>query len=43
MSIVPLVKTTLYGPSAEKNSVLDGLQKLGCLHLNDLGRGRRRA
>jgi V/A-type H+-transporting ATPase subunit I len=36
MSIVPLVKVTLYGPSVEKNAVLDGLQRLGCLHLNDL-------
>ena len=36
MSIVPLVKVTLYGPAAEKNAVLDGLQSLGCLHLNDL-------
>ncbi len=37
MSIVPLVKVTLYGPAAEKDAVLDGLQRLGCLHLNDLG------
>jgi V/A-type H+-transporting ATPase subunit I len=36
MSIVPLVKVTLYGPAAEKDAVLDGLQQLGCLHLNDL-------
>lgn len=36
MSIVPLSKVTLYGPAAEKNAVLDGLQSLGCLHLNDL-------
>jgi len=39
MSIVPLVKVTLYGPAAEKDAVLDGLQGLGCLHLNDLHRG----
>ena len=39
MSIVPLVKVTLYGPAAEKDAVLDGLQRLGCLHLNDLHRG----
>jgi V/A-type H+-transporting ATPase subunit I len=39
MSIVPLVKVTLYGPAAEKDAVLDGLQQLGCLHLNDLHRG----
>jgi V/A-type H+-transporting ATPase subunit I len=36
MSIVPLVKVTLYGPASEKAGVLDGLQRLGCLHLNDL-------
>ena len=39
MSIVPLLKVTLYGPAAEKDAVLDGLQRLGCLHLNDLHRG----
>jgi V/A-type H+/Na+-transporting ATPase subunit I len=39
MSIVPLVKVTLYGPAAEKDAVLDGLQRLGCLHLNDLHQG----
>ncbi len=39
MSIVPLVKATLYGPSAEKDAVLDGLQRVGCLHLNDLHPG----
>ena len=36
MAIVPLVKITLYGPAAEKDTVLDGLQTLGCMHLNDL-------
>jgi V/A-type H+/Na+-transporting ATPase subunit I len=36
MSIVPLVKVTLYGPMSEKDAVLDGLQRLGCVHLNDL-------
>jgi V/A-type H+-transporting ATPase subunit I len=36
MAIVPLVKVTLYGPAAEKDGVLDGLQRLGCLHLVDL-------
>jgi V/A-type H+-transporting ATPase subunit I len=39
MSIVPLVKVTLYGPAADKDAVLDGLQSLGCLHLNDLRPG----
>jgi V/A-type H+-transporting ATPase subunit I len=38
MSIVSLVKVTLYGSAAEKDAVLDGLQRLGCLHLNDLHR-----
>src|SRR5215831_13356189 len=39
MAIVPLIKVTLYGLAAEKDAVLDGLQRLGCLHLNDLHRG----
>ena len=39
MSIVPLVKVTLYGLAAERDVVLDGLQRLGCLHLNDLRPG----
>ena len=39
MSIVPLLKVTLYGPAADKDAVLDGPQGLGCLHLNDLHRG----
>ena len=39
MSIVPLTKVTIYGPSGEKDAVLDGLQRLGCLHLNDLRSG----
>jgi V/A-type H+/Na+-transporting ATPase subunit I len=43
MSIVPLVKVTLYGPAAEKDAVLDGLQRLGCLHLNDLHQGAAEA
>jgi V/A-type H+-transporting ATPase subunit I len=43
MSIVPLVKVTLYGSAAEKDAVLDGLQRLGCLHLNDLHRGAAEA
>jgi V/A-type H+/Na+-transporting ATPase subunit I len=38
MAIVPLVKTTFYGTAAQKGTVLDGLQRLGCLHLNDLER-----
>jgi V/A-type H+-transporting ATPase subunit I len=43
MSIVPLLKVTLYGPAAEKDTVLDGLQGLGCLHLNDLHGGEAAA
>src|SRR5262245_11863029 len=43
MSIVPLLKVTLYGPAADKDAVLDGLQRLGCLHLNDLHRGEAAA
>ncbi len=39
MSIVALSKVTLYGPAAEKDAVLDGLQSLGCLHLNNLQPG----
>jgi V/A-type H+-transporting ATPase subunit I len=39
MAIVPLVKVTLCGPAAEKDAVLDGLQRLGCLHLNNLQPG----
>ncbi len=38
MAIVPLSKVTLFGPAAEKDAVLDGLQRLGCVHLNDLHR-----
>jgi V/A-type H+-transporting ATPase subunit I len=30
---------TLCGPAAEKDAVLDGLQSVGCLHLNDLRPG----
>lgn len=39
MSIVALVKVTLYGPLSEKEQVIEGLQELGCLHLNDLRTG----
>jgi V/A-type H+-transporting ATPase subunit I len=39
MSIIALSKVTLYGPAAEKDAVLDGLQSLGCLHLNNLQPG----
>jgi vacuolar-type H+-ATPase subunit I/STV1 len=39
MSIVTLSKVMLYGPAAEKDTVLDGLQSLGCVHLNNLQPG----
>src|SRR5262249_3291051 len=39
MSIVPLVKVTFYGLVSDKDAVLDGLQRLGCLPLNDLHPG----
>ncbi|BDG01460.1 V-type ATP synthase subunit I [Anaeromyxobacter oryzae] len=42
MAIVPLAKVTLYGPAAEKEAVLEGLQRLGCLHLVDLHPGAAR-
>lgn len=39
MAIVPLAKVTLYGPASEKDAVLGEVQRLGCLHLNDLCAG----
>ncbi|MBX3423222.1 MAG: V-type ATP synthase subunit I [Pirellulaceae bacterium] len=36
MAIVKLKKVTLYGMSSQRDSVLDGLQQMGCLHLIDL-------
>lgn len=33
MAIVPLEKITIYGMSDQKAAALDGLQKLGCMHL----------
>ncbi|MFY8150007.1 MAG: V-type ATP synthase subunit I [Prochlorococcaceae cyanobacterium] len=33
MSIVPLVRVTLLGLTADRSSLLEGLQQLGCLHL----------
>lgn len=39
MSIAPLAKVTLYGPGGEKDAVLEALQRLGCVHLNDLRGG----
>jgi len=42
MAIVKLQKVTFYGLSSQRDSVLDGLQQLGCLHLIDLpGSGGR--
>ena len=42
MAIVALAKITLYGAAADKDAVLDGLQKLGCVHLEDLRGGAAR-
>ena len=36
MAIVALEKVTLYGSQDQRDAVLDGLQRLGCLHLTDL-------
>ena len=33
MSVVPMIKVTLYGLAREKLAVLDDLQALGCLHI----------
>ncbi|MBE9171927.1 V-type ATP synthase subunit I [Cyanobium sp. LEGE 06143] len=33
MSIVPLARVTVVGLSADKDRLIDGLQRLGCLHL----------
>jgi V/A-type H+-transporting ATPase subunit I len=37
MTIVPLAKVSIFGLAAEKQTVLEGLQALGCLHLIPLG------
>lgn len=36
MAIVSLARVTLVGPSGEKAAALDGLQRLGCVHLQNL-------
>ena len=36
MSIVPLSKVTLFGLQVEEETILEGLQNLGCMHLIDL-------
>ena len=41
MTIVPLDKVTVYGTSSQKAAALDGLQRLGCLHLVNLRGGSR--
>ena len=33
MSIVPLARVTVVGLSADKDALIDGLQRLGCVHL----------
>ncbi|MHC4401477.1 MAG: V-type ATP synthase subunit I, partial [Planctomycetota bacterium] len=38
MAIVPLDRITIYGAADQEESVLDGLQRLGCLHLVDLAK-----
>lgn len=38
MAIVRMSKVTLYGTTRQRDEVLDGLQRLGCLHLIDLSR-----
>ena len=38
MAIVPLDKLTLIGTESQRETVLDGLQRLGCLHLLDLAK-----
>lgn len=40
MAIVPVAKVTLYGTADQKETVLDDLQELGCMHLLDLRQGR---
>ncbi|UCG85567.1 MAG: V-type ATP synthase subunit I [Gemmatimonadota bacterium] len=42
MSIVRLKRLTLYGMASEKDTVLEGLQQLGCMHLVDLRQSERR-
>jgi V/A-type H+-transporting ATPase subunit I len=39
MSIVPLVKVTVYGHQRDKEQVLDDLQTMGCLHIVPLRSG----
>jgi V/A-type H+-transporting ATPase subunit I len=43
MSIVRLVKTTIYGPIAAKDGVLEDLQSLGCMHVVDLAKKKTAA
>jgi len=43
VSIVRLQRLTLYGMANEKDTVLEGLQQLGCMHLVDLHPSERRA
>ena len=43
MAIVVLEKLTVYGTAAQKEAVLEGLQRLGCLHLINLRETPRRS
>jgi V/A-type H+-transporting ATPase subunit I len=36
MTIIPLAKVTIFGLPQDKNTVLEGLQSLGCMHLISL-------
>ena len=36
MAIVKLDKVTIYGSAQQRDDVLDGLQRLGCVHLVNL-------
>ena len=36
MTIIPLAKVTILGLPQDKNTVLEGLQRLGCMHLISL-------
>lgn len=42
MAIVPVARVTLFGTTEQKETVLEGLQDLGCMHLLDLSRDRER-
>ncbi|MGF1581807.1 MAG: V-type ATP synthase subunit I [Gemmataceae bacterium] len=43
MAIVPLDKITVYGTLDQKETVIEGLQRLGCLHLVNLAKDQSEA